>query len=143
MNCDDWQYLGFEWNGKYYVYTCFPFGLSVACWAFTKLMREPVRYWRSQGMRLLHYLDDFCGGHQSFQHAVALATRMVSDLQTLGFFVNFVKSVLNPSHTLKMLGLIIDTELGQFRVPEAKWVKLKAALEVVRRYHEKVTKNQT
>jgi hypothetical protein len=36
-----------------------PFGLSVAPLIFTKCMRELVGFWRSGGLRLLVYLDDF------------------------------------------------------------------------------------
>jgi len=36
----DWKYLGFEWQGIFYTFTQLPFGLTSACWAFTKLMRE-------------------------------------------------------------------------------------------------------
>ena len=32
MAKEDWTYLGFEFEGKYYVFTVLPFGLSTACW---------------------------------------------------------------------------------------------------------------
>jgi hypothetical protein len=37
---------GFEWKGSYYFYNCLPFGLATAPWAFSKVMRERVIYWR-------------------------------------------------------------------------------------------------
>jgi hypothetical protein len=40
MREDACEYLGFEWEGQYYVFTVLPFGLVSAPWAFSKLMRE-------------------------------------------------------------------------------------------------------
>lgn len=40
MHPSAWDYLGFEWQGQYYVFTVLPFGLSTACWVFTKITRE-------------------------------------------------------------------------------------------------------
>ena len=57
-----WKYLGFSWNvrdgPKYYVFTFLPFRLATACYVFTKMVRPLVRYWRSQGLRTVVYLDD-------------------------------------------------------------------------------------
>ena len=48
------KYLGFAWETggvlSYYIFMVLPFGLSSACYAFTKLLRPLVRYWRGQGM---------------------------------------------------------------------------------------------
>jgi hypothetical protein len=43
------EYLGFEWRGKYDVFTVLPFGLKSAPWGFRKLMRE---LWVPEGKRL-------------------------------------------------------------------------------------------
>ncbi len=39
-------YVGFMWRGKYYVYNCLPFGLSMAPWVFSKALRALVMHWR-------------------------------------------------------------------------------------------------
>ena len=39
------KYLGFAWDGHFYVFTVLPFGLATACYIFTKLLRPLVRYW--------------------------------------------------------------------------------------------------
>jgi hypothetical protein len=56
---DFWQFLGFEWEGKYYVFSQRPFGFATACFVFTKLIRQLLRRWRSFGIRLIPYIDDF------------------------------------------------------------------------------------
>ena len=44
-----WKYLGFAWGEgetqQYYVFTVLPFGLTTACYVFTKLMRPLVKHW--------------------------------------------------------------------------------------------------
>ncbi len=52
-------FVGFMWEGKYYVHNCLPFGLSTAPWVFSKVIRELVMLWRKEGIRVLPYLDDF------------------------------------------------------------------------------------
>lgn len=46
-------YLGFQWEGKYFVFTVLPFGLSTACYVFTKLLRLMVKLWRSNGIKAI------------------------------------------------------------------------------------------
>ena len=52
------KYLGFSWQKRYYVFTVLPFGLSTACYIFTKIVRPLVHYWRAKGLRIVVYLDD-------------------------------------------------------------------------------------
>ena len=52
------KYLGFAWGESYYVFTVLIFGLSTACYMFTKLLWPMARYWQSQGIRIVLYLDD-------------------------------------------------------------------------------------
>ena len=40
-------YLGFSWKGDYYIFTVLPFGLSTACYVFTKMLRPLIRLWRA------------------------------------------------------------------------------------------------
>ena len=57
-----WQYLGFTWDmgsgNKYFTFTVLPFGLSTACYTFTKLMRPLIHHWRGMGIRAVIYVDD-------------------------------------------------------------------------------------
>ena len=57
-----YKYLGlcWDWNGEvnYYVFRVLPFGLSTACYLFTKPMRSLVRYWQGRGLKAIVYLDD-------------------------------------------------------------------------------------
>jgi hypothetical protein len=55
------DFLGFAWpddNGilNYYTFLVLPFGLSSACYIFTKLTRPLVKKWRSEGKLVFHVL---------------------------------------------------------------------------------------
>ena len=48
-----WKYLGFRWDIEdketYFVFKVLPFGLSSACYFFTKLLWPLVKFWRGRG----------------------------------------------------------------------------------------------
>ena len=54
------KYLGFAWESDdqqhFYVFTALPFGLSMARYAFTKLMCPLIGYWKDRGLRMVLYL---------------------------------------------------------------------------------------
>ena len=55
-------YLGFRWDIKgapqFYVFTVLPFGLSTACYIFTKLLRPLIKHWRGKDNKAIIYLDN-------------------------------------------------------------------------------------
>ena len=58
INQDCWPYLGFSWYGpwqhrQFFMFQVLPFGLSTACYVFTKLLRPLIKFWRSKGRLLL------------------------------------------------------------------------------------------
>ena len=53
------KYLGFQWElESIFVFAVLPFGLSMACYLFTKIMRPLIWYWRGQGLKAIVYLDN-------------------------------------------------------------------------------------
>ena len=121
----DWQYLGFEWQGIFYTFTQLPFGLASACWAFTKLMREVMRTWRKQGWRCSGYIDDQLHAHQEASVLKTRRTSILSLLESLGFCVNCKNSMLGePLKRVRHLGMLVDTSLGVFIVPDVKRARL-------------------
>ena len=50
------KYLEFSWQKRYYVFTVLPFGLSTACYIFTKIVRPLVHYWGAKGLQIVVYL---------------------------------------------------------------------------------------
>ena len=70
-----------------------PFGLSTACYVFTKLLRPLVKYWRAKGRRVVVYIDDGIGAASTLQEAVEHSTAIQADLGDAGFVL---KSKLDP-----------------------------------------------
>ena len=130
INHDCWSYLGFSWYEpggcrQFFMFRVLPFGLSTACYVFTKLLRPLVKYWRAKGRRVIVYIDDGIGAASTLQEAVEHSTAIQADLGDAGFVLNMVKSKLDPHQVGDWLGFIIDLTLGCFRVPEEKIERLK------------------
>ena len=132
--CPDHQkYLGFDWpfNGglRYFTFTVLPFGLSSACFCFTKLMRPLVKRWRSMGHNSVVYLDDGFGSQPDRTSAVAAALIQRKELDSSGLLVNEEKSHWVPMQVGEWLGFLINTISMTFRIPEKKVCKLKRLLD--------------
>ena len=127
------KYLGFAWmEGKvlsYFVFTVLPFGLATACYAFTKLMRLLVRFWRGRGLRVVLYLDDGIVATRQ-EKAIQESEQVQRDLCREGLVANSSKYQWVPSKQLIWLGFEVDLEGGQLIVPQ---MKIDSLMEQVRR----------
>ena len=127
-----WTYLGFSWlfNGirRFFVYKVLPFGLSTACYVFTKLLRPLVKRWRFAGLRVILYIDDgFCVGSTAAECGRGKEV-ILNDLDRAGFVLNFEKSQLVSQQVGVWLGFTIDLAQGVYQVTQERVVKLKEAL---------------
>lgn len=123
------KYLGFAWGGQFYVFTVLPFGLSTACYMFTKLLRPLVCYWRAKGLRILFYLDDGLCAVAGRQEALRASQLVSTTLTKAGFVAHPTKSRWEPTQRLQWLGFVIDLALGQIEVPNEKLVALQRRLD--------------
>ncbi|CAL5222083.1 g4390 [Coccomyxa viridis] len=147
MHESTWDYLGFSWLGQTYTFTVMPFGLSPACWVFTKLTNELVGRWRALGIRVIHYIDDFLfavapdpdGKHSLFK---SVQEQVLGDIEASGFSLSVPKLVLDPQKVIQFLGYVVDLGLNRLTVDPKRVVKLKALLRQLlarpRRTHVKV-----
>ena len=82
----------FSWhfNGmlRYYTFTVLPFGLSSACFCFTKLLRPSVNRWHSMVHNSFTYLDDGRGSQPDKCSAAAAAIIQKKELDSSGLLVN-------------------------------------------------------
>ena len=116
-------FLGFEWNDRYYVFTVLPFGLSTACYIFTKLVRPSVRYWRARGIRITVYLGDGLAVASTERQALEGSPLVQSTaLAKAGFAAHPGKSQWAPVQRLVWLGFVIDLAAGRIEVPEGKCI---------------------
>ena len=128
-----WEFLGFSWgqgpNTGYYVFCVLPFGLSTACYLFTKLMRPLVKYWRQQGLRIVLYLDDGIVAVQGEQAALTASKAIQEDLNRAGLVANSSKCCWEPAQQCSWLGFNIDLAQGKIAVPQVKLSNLHVQLQ--------------
>lgn len=129
------QYLGFSWIFdsdaiRYFTFTVLPFGLSSACFCFTKLLRPLVKRWRSMGQFSLVYLDDGIGSQPDKVSAKAASIIQRKDLKASGSVSNEEKSHWAPMQIGERLGFIINTMSMQFSLPRKRIEKIKSLLSV-------------
>ena len=114
------KFLGSSYciNGvnKYYVFCQMPFGLSTACYLFTKLMRPLVKLWQSEGVRSFVYIDDGVMACNNLQEAGLISNRIKSNLHNAGFLINHSKSNWIPTKHLSWLGFEFDSSSMTLKV---------------------------
>ena len=86
----------------------------------TKVLRQPVKYWRKQGIRIVLYLDDEIGESYSFSEALSIIVKIYRDLLACGLTPNQNKCTWIPVQILKWLGFILDLKEGFLKVPQSK-----------------------
>ena len=127
------QFLDFAWGfegvTRHFTFAVLPFGLSTACFCFSKFFRPLVRRWRLMSHNCFVYLDDGISGQRHYVFARAASLIQRSDLASSGFIPNESKSHLEPVQVGDWLRFLINTIQFMFQIPEGKLAKLKRFLE--------------
>ncbi|KAM4748709.1 uncharacterized protein WCC33_006088 [Rhinophrynus dorsalis] len=126
-------FLRFFWNGQIWQFTCLPFGLSSAPWCFTKLLKPVVHFLRSRGVRMIIYLDDMLIMSQDKERLLSHTELTLRLLTSLGFLINWDKSVLVPSRSMEFLGFLTDSVHTSLSLPAGKVRSIRRELRVVLR----------
>ena len=126
---EDRDYLGFYYKGFYYRWKVLPFGLSCSPFYFNKVLRPVITYLRSVGLRVTVFVDDFLLAFD-FACATDHIDQFIHTLTDLGFVINFEKSQLVPSQTVKYIGytLCSDQDSVRIKAQATRIAKLKRSL---------------
>ena len=128
----DWELLGMRWNGSYYMDTCLPFGLRSAPFLFNEV--ATAIHWILEAnygfTNLVHYLDDYFWASPPasplcLQHLhcfLSVAARLGAQVAS--------EKVDGPATILTFLGLELDSERQEIRLPADKLHELLAALQL-------------
>lgn len=138
----DCKYIAVNWLGLILVFCVLIFGLSSAPRIYTHfadVIEEIVKSKEKQlwsadnGIQLIrHYLDDFFGGHSSFESASKQFRLFLDVLSTLN--VPFAPhKVVPPARSQKLLWFIWDTSSMTVSIPPAKFKAVKEQLLKLRR----------
>ncbi len=123
------RFCAFRWLGKIIVSLVLNFGLSLAPWLFTKVMRTPVTHWRRHGISVVLYLDDLIVMAPSRELLQRHMDQIKDDLEQLGLTVNWEKSHWEPTQRGEYLGVVIDTLQGTFEISQAQLTRLERELK--------------
>lgn len=129
------KFLGFAWKYdktiRYFKFLVLPFGLSSACYVFTKVTRPLIKKWRGEGKNILMYLDDGLGSHPDENLCTAMSAQVKQDLILSGFVPKSEKSTWKPIRQLTFLGYVINTDLEILSIPEKRLAKLSATIDEI------------
>ena len=115
------KYLKLLWENPL-KFIVMPNGYRPAMRAFTKLMRPPFSFLRSEGYLSVIYIDDCYLQSVSFTKCAENVIRTIDLLENLGFYIKIEKSEIIPKQQVTFSGVIIDslhmtitlTSAGQF-----------------------------
>ena len=99
------KFVRFKWEGTIYEFLCLCFGLGPAPRLFTKLLKVPISILRRLNVRLIIYLDDMLLFGENLMEIEMARDSLLFLLQTLGFVINWEKSLLNPTREIEFLGI--------------------------------------
>lgn len=121
------EYLGFAWNQGnglvYYKFLVLPFGLSSACYIYTKLMRPLIAKWRGEGKKIIMFLDDGFGCGNSLSYTKRMSVEIKSDLLKSGLVPKADKSCWEPVQCLQWLGAMLNSCEFTVSIPENRILK--------------------
>lgn len=137
VNSLDRKYLRFQYRHPNssknitYEFTAIPYGLSVAPWVFTKVMKEVVSDLRRRGLKSVIYLDDILCVGDTYNECSYNVNETIKLLKNLGFVINFEKSSLKPTQELKFLGFVFNSKNLTLSLPIDKRHRI---VEMVKRF---------
>lgn len=121
--------LAFRVAGVLYFPLTLPFGLKLAPWALTKLLRPVIAHLRSHGYVVMPYMDDFGISVEqpspvTADEATAARAYAVTLFRRLGLHVHPTKGQATGTTRLEILGFVVDTVRQLLILPPERRRKL-------------------
>lgn len=131
--------LAFAVAGTVYLPLTMPFGLKLAPWVWTRMLRPVIAYLRVRGFKVLPYMDDFgylSSGPRPVSAARATRGRAkeVKVLRSLGLVVHKRKRAVEGTRSLDLLGLRIATHRCLLLLPPHRLRSVVRSAVSLRRY---------
>jgi len=138
---EDQRFLAFTTLGRVFVPVTMPFGMSLASFLRTKVVRPLVRHPRALGFRIISYVDDFGGAPPALPGEpapVADAVRGYSLVQlvfrSLGLWLHPGKGSYDGAKAAQLPGHVVDTSNGLYRLPVDCAARIKSFAQVLLRF---------
>ena len=121
---EDYKYLCFVFNKKFYYETCLSFGLRCSCQIFEKFacFIQWLLKWQTQHHFMSHYLDDsivLFPASASAEYVNTVWTKIFHVADLIGLPIALEKTSV-PSTVIRYLGFVIDTNKGILFIPREK-----------------------
>lgn len=130
------KYLGFKWEIDGVVRTfcdnrlCF--GLRTGPCHFNMISVFIARMlYQMYDIVVIHYLDDFLCKGSSFEECIFAQNCVINIIRFLGFYISWDK-VSSPCRVTKYLGILVDSERMELRLPPGKLEKIQVLLDQVK-----------
>ena len=118
---DDWDLLGMQWQGNFYMDTCLPFGLRSAPFLFNQFAE--ALHWilhTNHHVDAVHYLDDFLiVGSPGADQCASSVQETLRVCERLGIPVAMDK-LEGPATCISFLGIMLDSEAQTLSLPQDK-----------------------
>ena len=119
------QFLRFAIGNRSYQFQVLPFGLSTAPRVFTKCMAVVAAHFRTRGIQIHPYIDDWLVVADSFSRLTHHIKYILKTLQDLGLQINREKSHLIPTRSIKFIGAILDASRTRAFLPRDRALGLR------------------
>jgi len=138
---EDQPFLAFTTLGRVFVPLTMPFGMSLAPYMWTKVMRALVQFLQALGFRIISYVDDFGGAPPAEPGEPATVADTARGYQlvrvvfsALGPWIHPDKGVHTGSTSAQLLGHMVDRTNGLYRQPVARADKIQALAKQLLRF---------
>ena len=121
------DYLGFEWQGKFYKWKVTPFGLNCSPYYFCKTLKHAIQKARESGLRVSVFVDDIIlmSDKTQVEDHTAILIKLLKDL---GWKINWEKSSLQPGEVKHYIGYQVHSNVNGLpciKIPADRVHKLK------------------
>ena len=127
---EDWNLLGIYWQSQYYIDLYLPFGLRSAPFLFNQI--SDALEWilkHNYGLRnVIHILDDFFIAEQTKIDCLGSFTTLLKVFMSLRV-PTVASKTLGPSQVLEFMGVVLDSNRMEARLPEDKLARIRELLE--------------
>ena len=127
---DDYMLLGFSWEGQIYHDRCVPMGCASSC-AIFETFSSALEWIATQKLGchgVIHILDDFLFIEKSQELCAESLEKFLEFCSVVGIPIAFEKT-FQPSKVMDFVGITLDSELMEARLPLEKIAKCYSLLD--------------
>lgn len=117
--------LCFTIDGTVWRWTTLNFGMSVSPALYARALEPALAEMRSKNIRFISYVDDFLVVADDVEELDAATTATIDILERHGWSVSKSKTFTSAHSIITFLGLLVNIETGELRIPPSKAAKLK------------------